>query len=672
MNNLPLRPRPVWFYMAALCAALTLPILAISAFTTWNFAASEKARLKRDVSDVNLQIVSALERQQAADIAMMRVLASSPALRDGDIASFRVQAHTIIRQDLAGTEFILRDSNGRTLLDTGSDIRGDSSAGLPDTPGLEPDRPAISGMAAGKTFAQSAYFITVPVKALDQIRYYLIARMPVQRLASLIDGQNIDPGYFASIADANGLLLARSAENEKHFGKKLPGVEASENRDFSEWSGRNPQGVLVYGVVRREGSNRWAVTTGIAEDLLHAPLNRSLGWILGLVAATLGVGCILAFAASSVLTGAAQKIIAAANALGEGKDIEPFATPVIDANIVGAALKAASDKLRQQSAALAAAKTTLEHRVDERTRQLAQKTQVLETTLRNMDQGLIVIDEGGNIQLYNPQAADFIGLPESLLATHPNIADTVNFQKNRGDFQVVPEDMKLMFARDQLVPGKTLVHEREKSDGRVMEIRTVPLTDGGLVRTFTDVTLRKHAERHLEFLARHDSLTRLPNRLYFRERLEQAIALHRRHDTPLSVFFIDVDHFKNINDIHGHGVGDALLIEVSARLKSALRMEDTVARFGGDEFAILQAGRHDRDDAIELARRLLESVSGAYTIDDIPVTVGISIGIAACQSKSVSADELMRRADTALYQAKRSGRNRFCSFDSLKIALAAG
>lgn len=639
---------------------------------TWNFAESEKARLKADVSDVNLQVLSALERQQAADIAMMRALATSPALRDGDIASFRIQAHAIIRSDLNGAEIILQDADGNIPLDTGSDTGRISSADMLNSPELKADHPAISGLLAGKSFAESAYFVTVPVKILGKIHYYLIARMPVQRLADLIAGQNIDAGYFVSIVDRNSILLARSAENEKHFGKKLPGATASKGHDFFTWSGNNPQGVLVYGVIRRVKLNDWSVTTGIAQQLLHAPLNRSLTWVLSLAAATFALGCIIAFSASKILSSASQRIIEAANALGEGKEVFQFVTPVTDANIIGAALKKASDDLRRQATALVAAKTTLEHRVDERTRQLAVKTQLLETTLANMDQGLIVIDENGFIQLYNPQAAELIELPNYFLESHPNIADTINYQKVRGDFQEPPEDVKLMFCRDALVPGKTLVHEREKRDGRVMEVRTVPLGDGGLVRTYTDVTLRKHAERHLQFLARHDSLTGLPNRLFFRERLEQAIAFDARHQAPFSVFFIDVDHFKSINDIHGHAVGDALLVQVSARIKSALRMEDSVARFGGDEFAVLQAGGAEDNGSADLARRLLKSASGTYAIDDITVEVSISIGVAADLSQGAGVDEIMRKADSALYQAKRSGRNRFCQFEEFKMALAAG
>ncbi len=191
---------------------------------TWNFAESERARLKGDVSDVNLQVVSALERLQSADIAMMRVLATSPALRDGDIGSFRSQARAIMQSDFKGSEIIFQDTEGHVLIETGSSTMSDAYTAMLKSPELKSDRPTISGILAERRFAESAYFVTVPVMVFDKIRYYIVARMPLQRLADLIADQNIDAGYFVSIADQNGLLLARSAENEKHFGKRLVSI----------------------------------------------------------------------------------------------------------------------------------------------------------------------------------------------------------------------------------------------------------------------------------------------------------------------------------------------------------------------------------------------------------------------------------------------------------------
>ena len=239
----------------------------------------------------------------------------------------------------------------------------------------------------------------------------------------------------------------------------------------------------------------------------------------------------------------------------------------------------------------------------------------------------------------------------------------MSLQAKRGDFSAMPEDVKIMFDRSKLKPGTTLVHERELAAGGVLEIRTVPLADGSLVRTYTDVTLRKHAERHLQHLARHDALTDLPNRVFFQERLEQALAYSERHGTAFAVLSLDLDRFKQINDVQGHAVGDIVLVELAKRLKGELRMEDTVARLGGDEFAIIQTGLNSADEPSALARRILRTVNKPFRVDGVDYELGISIGIASCPLNSRSSSDLMKKADAALYQAKRSGRARFCAFE---------
>lgn len=650
-----IRPRPIWFYFIAFSAALTLPVMAIAGYMMWSLAQSENARLQNSLHEVNEQIIFALERKHGADIAALRALATSPALRSGGIEAFRTQANAMVDAIGALTNVILRDADGRVLMETGAG----AEAGPPPE-FLRPNEapPELSGVIIGKSFAQSAYFISTPVIVTGVVRYYVIARVALPSLSSLMREQMIDEGYFASVVDANGLILARSADSDKYYGRKLNGLVGNLPATFT-WSGVNPQGVAVFGIFNRSKMTGWGVTTGIDRKLLSAPLRNSLMWLATLATATFAVGCVIAYLLSRVLAAASRKIITAAVELGEGRTISGFSTPIVEANIVSTALQATSEKLRQNAEALGAANRMLERKVEERTAELAAKTELLETTMSNMDQGIVVIGPDGEIQLFNKTAADLNNVPVEFLDKRPTIAETIAYRRANGQFEHTDEELRILLNREGLVTGKTLVHERERRNGDVIEVRTVPLADGSLVRTFTDVTLRKHAERHLEYLARHDDLTRLPNRVLFRERLEKAMAYDRRHDAPFSVLFLDLDYFKEVNDRHGHDVGDALLMEVSARVKSALRMEDTVARLGGDEFAILQTATSDADDPKRLADRLLEEVPGSYRIGDIDVRVGLSIGIASSAGCGNDADALLKMADVALYEAKRQGRGTF-------------
>jgi diguanylate cyclase (GGDEF)-like protein len=652
------RPRPFSFYLIALCAALLLPVMAIAGFMTWRFAESEEMRLENHVNDINRGIVIDLERQDSADIAMIRTLATTPSLRDGDLASFAVQAKSLVASSMQDGRIILVSPDSeRIIFDSGAGSDpGNISASL------QHNQFGISDIQRGKDFSNSAYLVTVPVTFDGKVKYYLVGRMPLSRMARILREQNLTTSYFASIVDRNGIILARSAENEKFFGQKLPGLDGKHAALFT-WSGINPQGVPVYGIFRTLKSG-WGVSTGISQQVLHAPLRNSLIYLAVIALVMIAISVAVAWSLAAILARATQSLVRTANTLGHVQDVATPVTAVAEANTIGTAMMEASKRLRQQAEALSEAKSDLERRVEQRTMELAEKANLLQATLANMDQGLVVIDKNGFIQLHNARAAELVEIPETLFASHPHVTDTINYQKNRGDFQNPPDDVKVMLAPENLVPGQTLVHEREKPGDRVMEIRTVPLNDGGMVRTYTDVTLRKHAERHLQHLARHDPLTELPNRVYFGERLEQAIAYSQRHDLPFSLLYLDLDHFKYINDLHGHAVGDALLIEVASRLKSALRMEDTVARFGGDEFAVIQTGDTEYGGSIELARRLLRVVAKPYGIDGNFFEMGVSIGIAMSPEHGNDAKELMKAADTALYQAKRSGRSRFCVFEA--------
>jgi diguanylate cyclase (GGDEF)-like protein len=152
----------------------------------------------------------------------------------------------------------------------------------------------------------------------------------------------------------------------------------------------------------------------------------------------------------------------------------------------------------------------------------------------------------------------------------------------------------------------------------------------------------------------------LPNRLLFNDRIENAVATARRYERGFAVMYIDVDKFKEINDAHGHAVGDAALKEVAGLLKLATRESDTVSRFGGDEFVILQPIVDGPSDAADLARKLNLAMQDPVIVEGVRIQVHISIGIALFPGDATTIQGLMEAADRALYRAKREGRNRWC------------
>jgi diguanylate cyclase (GGDEF)-like protein len=171
-------------------------------------------------------------------------------------------------------------------------------------------------------------------------------------------------------------------------------------------------------------------------------------------------------------------------------------------------------------------------------------------------------------------------------------------------------------------------------------------------------------EARLRHLALHDPLCGLPNRIFFSDRLEAVIADVHKGSPPAAVLYIDLDHFKDVNDTLGHPIGDELIRAVTQRLTHTVRDNDLVARIGGDEFAVITAGGSDHTSLLTIANRLISAICAPYTISNQTIVIGASIGIAVVSEKTAAAADIMRHADMALYRAKNEGRNRACIYDT--------
>jgi diguanylate cyclase (GGDEF)-like protein/PAS domain S-box-containing protein len=203
---------------------------------------------------------------------------------------------------------------------------------------------------------------------------------------------------------------------------------------------------------------------------------------------------------------------------------------------------------------------------------------------------------------------------------------------------------------------------------RALRVAGKPIFDDagrylGFRGTATDITTELNAERRAQYLALHDPLTGLPNRELLNERLEQAVANVSRRREIAAVLCLDLDHFKDVNDTLGHTAGDLLIRRCAERLEACVREVDTVARIGGDEFAIVQVGLAEPDDAQRLCRRLLETIDMPFDLDGHEVLVTASVGVALAPTDGSIPGRLLQNADIALYRAKEEGRNTFRFFE---------
>jgi diguanylate cyclase (GGDEF)-like protein/PAS domain S-box-containing protein len=273
--------------------------------------------------------------------------------------------------------------------------------------------------------------------------------------------------------------------------------------------------------------------------------------------------------------------------------------------------------------------------------------------LDNVADGIITVDERLVIRSYNPAAERLFGHAADEVIGK----DFVHLIAEPYRPEVKPQLRAVLRAQQGLFEEGSHETSGLRKDGTTfpMEFNVGWLGAQRLViGSLRDVSERKAETEALQYQTLHDPLTGLPNRTFLRERLEETIRAGEREMKPCAVLLMDLDGFKSVNDSLGHEAGDRLLQEVSQRMKGVLRKADTIARYGGDEFAVLPWGATDVPRAVLIAEKIVQAVGKPFTIDDQVITVNMSIGIAVFPQHADDADALTRRADVAMYAAKRA------------------
>ena len=290
-------------------------------------------------------------------------------------------------------------------------------------------------------------------------------------------------------------------------------------------------------------------------------------------------------------------------------------------------------------------------------RRLAEQTVLLRTTLDHMNQGLLMSDANGVVVVYNRRVLEILDLPAEMMAAHPRFDEVVEFQRASGEF--APQENAQLYASI----GENVAYERRRPNGAVIEVRTAGLSDGGMVRTYTDITARATVEDMLGHAATHDDLTGLVNRNGFGLRLDAILTVALHGGGGFAVLCLDLDRFKAVNDTLGHAAGDRLLLLAAQRMREVSRHSDVVGRLGGDEFAMILP-EANRCGAEQTCERLIESIRMPFDLEGETVRIGVSIGVAIYPDDGVSAEQLLSNADIALYEAKGTGRGSWRNYAS--------
>jgi diguanylate cyclase (GGDEF)-like protein/PAS domain S-box-containing protein len=289
-----------------------------------------------------------------------------------------------------------------------------------------------------------------------------------------------------------------------------------------------------------------------------------------------------------------------------------------------------------------------------------------QVTLNSIGDGVLSTDTLGNITYLNRVAEEMTGWPWQDASGRPlaevfNVIDGTTRQpaRNLAEQAVQQNEIvslglhSVLVRRDGFESGiedsAAPIHDRH---GRVV----------GAVLVFHDVSDSRALALRMSHQAQHDFLTGLPNRLLLTDRLTQAIALSRRHGNKVALLFLDLDHFKPVNDSLGHAIGDKLLQSVAQRLTTCVRTSDTICRLGGDEFVVLLSEIEQVDAAIRCAEKLLAAVAVPHLIAGHEVHITLSIGISVCPDDGRDAETMLKNADTAMYHAKKMGRDNYQFF----------
>ncbi len=289
-----------------------------------------------------------------------------------------------------------------------------------------------------------------------------------------------------------------------------------------------------------------------------------------------------------------------------------------------------------------------------------------EITLNSISDAVIGTDTLGNIDYLNAAAEKITGWTREEARGKPvsevfKIIDGVTRQATRNTVDLVLEQNLPMG-----LPANTVLIRRDGSEASI-EDSAAPIHDWGgqltgAVIVFHDVSAAQAMATKMAHLAQHDFLTNLPNRMLLNDRIAQAISMAKRHGKQLTILFLDLDNFKNINDSLGHVMGDKLLQSVAHRLGECVRCSDTVSRQGGDEFVILLAESKSESDAALSAEKIVKAVALPHRVDNRELSVTTSIGISVYPGDGQDAETLIKNADTAMYHAKENGRNNYQFF----------
>jgi diguanylate cyclase (GGDEF)-like protein/PAS domain S-box-containing protein len=637
-------------YLVALVLGVAVPLVLFALVQTTHSAQHQRELAEWRVIDRARAAAVAVHRDVEATTAALNALASSRELDRDDLKGF-YEVALRVREHQPWYAVWLADVHGNALLNLlkpfGTELPSLAKWDYVSRV-VESRKPVISGLLQGRLTSGYHLAVSVPVVREDRVKYVLTAGLKPDRLSALLASQQ-EKGTesIASILDRDYTVLARTVGADKWVGRRASPqfIESVRNGADGVEKSVSIDGKSVYVAFRTLPETGWTVAVGVPAAELDGPLEEA---ILG--TAILGVLLLLVSLGGAVLAGRRiamplSALASAAREMAQARTVEVKDDgSVAEITTLAGALRNANDvmtKLRQAQEAL--------YETKEQFQQLA----------KHIPEAFWITDLQRHVMIYASPAFERI---------HGARVRSMRGVWRAWKQTLHPEDrLRVLAAHRNMATGPTEVQYRiVRPDGATRWVRACgyPVEDSNgvvyrVAGTIEDITERRELEDRLHYQAHFDSLTGLPNRVLFFDRLAQALAQAQRSSHKVAVLFVDIDRFKVINDTLGHGIGDQLLKRAAESLARSIRVEDTVARLAGDEFAIVLPRIDRPEDAALVAEKVLSSLAAPFDIDGQEVLVTGSVGVAISSVDGMDAEALVKNADTAMFRAKNSGRNAY-------------
>jgi len=640
-TTLPVSHWPVRKFLMWLVLACLMPgVLGATGLFVYQYRQG-RAQQEENTIQTARAMVHAVDNHLLRTQAVAQTLSVSDALIKHDFAAFHQQARQAVMLSGLGTNVVLRDSAGQQILNTAQEF------GTPLQAQAAPDQvrevfatgsPTISQVFIGPVLKRPIMSVDVPVIIDGKISYALGVGILPQHFNMLLKTQGLPSNWVAAVIDSNGTIAGRTHSPEQLVGRKasatlLQAMTASREGSLNANTQDNIPVRSFYSV---SPLTNWRVAIGIPRNVIQGALLRTLSLLAIGVAALFSLSLILARFMSQRIAHSFSALTTPAVALGNGHAVPVPKLHVREAAEVTSAIGRAANLLQERASELAEA-----HR----------------------------LAKFGT--WYWDLATGEVRASEALREVYGR--DVPSFPEMRGTVLSVESWERIKLASEEAIQtgkGYNLEIQVNHGNGQTIWVnaRAEPVQIGkevvGLRGMIQDITERKQAdqllresEEKLRNAALHDILTGLPNRALVMDYCERLLAAAKRGHSGGALLFIDLDRFKQINDLYGHETGDQVLQEVGKRLIACTRQEDLVGRLGGDEFIIvLPHADCARHRAAIVAQHVVASINQPVIIDTLELSVSASIGISYFMEHSGTVSALIHNADLAMYQAKLLGR----------------